>query len=79
MELNPTYANWRVLADLVLCSLAVFNKRRGGEVEQLRLTTYENTADWRKSANREVLQSLQPMERKLFDRKVIFVSAVNMF
>lgn len=68
LESNQSYANWRCLADLVLCSLTIFNKRRGGEVEQLRIVTYENKTDWKNSANKEVLQSLQPMEKELFNR-----------
>ena len=62
------YAKWRKLAVLVLSRLTIFNKRRGGEASKLLLEAYSERPDWSKSANEEILSTLQPLERKLLQR-----------
>ena len=67
LERRANYNNWRNLADILLCLLTVFNKRRGGEVEELRLSTYMEKKDWTKTANAEVIELLEPLEKELFE------------
>jgi len=68
-----TYNDWRTLLDLVLSSLIVLNKRRGGEVSRLLLSAYIGMPDWVQTSNQEVLNSLSPLERKLLERYVKIV------
>jgi len=65
------YSVWRNLLELVLCSVIVFNKRRGGEASKLYLSAYKNRADWVKGSNQEILESLTPLERQLLNRFIL--------
>lgn len=66
---NPNYENWRNLAEVLLCQITLFNKRRGGEVEELRVKTYKEKDDtWRTTSNEEIMKTLKPMEKELFER-----------
>lgn len=42
LEINLSLSMWRNLAQVILCRVTIFNKRRGGEVGQRSLTMYEN-------------------------------------
>ena len=50
------------LAVLVPSWLTIFNKRRCGEASKLLLEAYSECPDWSKSANEEILSTLQPLE-----------------
>ena len=65
---KPDVRTWRELSELVLNRLILFNKRRGGEAARLRVETYVNRPDWRKSTSQDVLASLSGIEQQLFKR-----------
>lgn len=62
--------NWRNLAVVVLCRITIFNKRRGGETSQMKLSAYVNrkTGEWKDAENLEIISTLSPIEKKLMDR-----------
>ena len=55
---DPFYASWRALAE-------ANQSRRGSEASNLLLQTYATRPNWVASVNKEILDSLQTMERKL--------------
>lgn len=65
-----TYRTWRRLARVLMSRLILFNKRRGGEVSKLLLSTYVDRPDWKgaTTVNAEIMAALQPLEVKLLDR-----------
>ena len=65
---DPSYASWRALAEATLSRIILFNRRRGSEASNLLLQTYATRPNWVASVNKEILDSLQTMERKLLDR-----------
>ena len=68
-EGEPQYSVWRSLSEVTMVKVVLFNKRRGGEVEDLRLDAYLNR---KKSAqgliNKEIKDSLSPLENQLVER-----------
>jgi len=68
LEQNQNYDTYRRLLEVVLTRMITFNKRRGGEAARLMLSAYTDRPDWHKTANSEILKSLQPLERKIFER-----------
>ena len=68
LEQNHAYDTYRQLLEVVLSRLIIFNKRRGGEAARLLLSSYTERPNWHQTANSEILQSLQPLERKIFER-----------
>lgn len=65
-----SYSAYRDLLEYTLAALILFNKRRGGEAAKLLLTTYTNRHLWRKKSNKEIVQSLSTVEKKLVKRLV---------
>ncbi|XP_033760778.1 uncharacterized protein LOC117342681 [Pecten maximus] len=57
---------WRHLAQLTLCRVCVFNRRRGGEVGEMLLASYmeRNT----EQGSKELISCLEPIEKKLMER-----------
>ena len=72
LERSVTYALWRELSEIVMTRIVLFNKRRGGEVAQLLLSSYETRPNWSELANREIVDSLHPMERNV-DRQAVTI------
>lgn len=70
LESCYSYANWRNLLELVLCSLIVFNKRRAGEMSKIQLSAYTTRPDWKTGGNEEVMQGLSKLELQLLQRFV---------
>ena len=68
LQTKQDYNTYRRLLEVVLSRITIFNKRRGGEASSLLLSAYTEPAQWHKTANTEILNSLQPLERKLFQR-----------
>ena len=64
---DPFYASWRALAESTMSRIILFNKRRGSEASNLLLQTYTTRPNWVASANKEIVDSLLPMEMKLLD------------
>lgn len=64
--------NWRNLAMAVLSRITIFNKRRGGETSQMKLSAYLKrktvTGEWKDAENLEIISTLSPIEKKLMDR-----------
>jgi hypothetical protein len=58
----PTYVTWRRFARVLMSRLILFNKRRGGEVSKLLLSTYVERPDWKEATtvNSEIMAALQP-------------------
>lgn len=62
------YSVWRYLSELVLCSLIVFNMRRGGETSMLLLDAYINRPNWKSTGIEEIKASLSALEIQLLNR-----------
>eukprot|EP00057_Strongylocentrotus_purpuratus_P015041 XP_011669515.1 PREDICTED: uncharacterized protein LOC100890715 isoform X2 [Strongylocentrotus purpuratus] len=64
---DPT--TYRRCETLVLARLTTFNKRRGGEMEQLKLKSYTERPNWNAvgSGIEEVKKSLSPLEQHLMN------------
>lgn len=67
-ERHPTYSTWRTLMENVYTRLVIFNKRRCGETAKLMLAAFAQRPKWEQVANDEIVQTLQPLERKLLQR-----------
>ena len=67
-----TYDAWRDLAEVLLCNLIIFNKRRGGETSKILLTEFVNRPDWRTNTNLEISRCLTPLELQLLKRHIFF-------
>lgn len=65
---EPSYKYWRALSELVLTRLLVFNKRRASQPAKLLLSQYINRPDWNQTANQELIDNLQPLEKVLMKR-----------
>jgi predicted metalloprotease len=68
LETNCNLDSWIELCKLTLARVLLLNKRRGAEAAKILLRSYLERPDWRNAANDEVLRSLLPIERKLFER-----------
>ena len=66
LEKNPNPSTYRKLSEYLLCLLTLFNKRRGGEVEKLKVQTYKERHNWEETANKEIVDGLKPIEKELF-------------
>ena len=71
LRLGFNYDTWRNLLEFVLCSLIVFNKRRGGEMSRMLLSAYTDRPDWKLWVNQEILDSLSALEKYLLDKLVM--------
>jgi len=71
-ERTCDYSIWRELAEVVMARLVVFNKRRGSELAKLHVSDFLQRPDWTSAANLELLDTLQPLEKKLMNRSVKF-------
>jgi hypothetical protein len=65
---SPNYHRWRSLAEMTLSRIIVFNKRRGGEVSKLLLSSYVERPDWKKECNKDLIDTLKPIEKQLLNR-----------
>lgn len=80
LQRNPTKDNWMKLSKSVFVAVTLFNRRRGGEVARMHLSCFTNRPNWIERQNKEMLQSLNQVERKLLDRFVfIHFSFINHF
>ena len=68
LKKQPSYEYWRSLAELVLTRLVIFNKLRATEPAKLELSHYFNKPDWIKESNKELIDNLQPLEKKIMER-----------
>ena len=59
--------NWMSLANPTLALITLFNKRRGSEVSMMRLKSYTERPDWRKHANKEIVDSFSESEKTMSD------------
>lgn len=62
---NPNPTSWKNLAEVVLAQVVLFNRRRGGEMQRMKLEDYQNGLASGKSLQGEILQSLSGFERNL--------------
>ncbi|KAL0152474.1 hypothetical protein M9458_052197 [Cirrhinus mrigala] len=60
---NANTADWKVLAETLLCQIILFNRRREGEASKLLLTVYEKRNV--KPPNQDVVKSLTKLEQQL--------------
>ena len=68
LNVEPHYAEWRELSELVLARLIVFNKRRASEPAKMLVSQFVNRPKWCETSNKELLNSLKPIERILMKR-----------
>ena len=59
-------ATYTRLATITLARVIVFNKRRGGEMAALLLSTYTDEKRWQ--INEDILATLEPVEVKMTER-----------
>ncbi|XP_028413938.1 uncharacterized protein LOC114536789 isoform X2 [Dendronephthya gigantea] len=69
---DVTAERWRKLAEVCLTRLIMFNKRRGGEVTRMKLSTFEQQRNWNRVHNKEILESLSSSERGSFVNDLIW-------
>ena len=69
-ELKRTfsYSSWRNLMEMVLIALIIFNKRRGGEISRLLLSTFTQRPNWAENQNAEIFSILTTLEKLLLKR-----------
>ena len=65
-NVNPSYEEWRVTAQMVMVRVVLFNKRRISEVEELRLLDFHSRSE--SSENQEIVDSLDATEQALVKR-----------
>ena len=65
--LTPSYAKWCELAEIALVRIILFN-RCGYEAAMLLVKTFQSRLDGKKNAHQELMNSLQPVEKKLLER-----------
>lgn len=61
---NSPQKNWKRLAELTLCKVVLFNKRRSGEAAKLKVANF-NDRTQRNTVNEEMAKSLSDLERRL--------------
>ena len=67
--MKPSYEQYVQLAHLLIVRIAVFNKRRISEVDQLSITDFENRISGQDIGNNsEIISSLEFSERALLKR-----------
>ena len=54
LKAAPTIQNWGELAETTLCRVITFNKRRGGEVSKMLLSSFVERPDWKKTATKGI-------------------------
>ena len=67
LEHNPGYDTWRELAEVVLARLICFNKRRSNEPSGMLVEKFKTRPSW-KTANAELIKSLNPLEKQLLEK-----------
>ena len=60
-DLYPEYVRY------VMCEMTTFNRKRGGEVQRLKLDDLENCLKENAAPDEEVAKSMTVLERKLCD------------
>ena len=60
--------DWRLLAEIIITRLTIFNKRRGNEVSSLLLKRYVDRNAHNKTIHEDILKSFTPLEKKLMNR-----------
>ena len=63
--LNPSPFSWKSLAEVVLCRLVIFNKRRSGEMAKLLVQNYTKRLKWTAIGNEEIKKTLSNFEKEL--------------
>ena len=77
LQSNPDYQTYRLLLEVVLSRITIFNRRRGGEASRLLLSAYTDRPNWQETANSDIIKSLHPLERELAKRFVLFFVVYN--
>ena len=62
LKKNPDKGVWKLLAEVTLNRLVLFNKRKSGETSRLLVSTYRNRPLWNQRNNDELLASLDSVE-----------------
>ena len=68
LKAAPTIQNWSELAETTICRVITFNKRRGGEVSKMLLSSFVERPDWKKTATKGIEDCLEPIEKELCKR-----------
>jgi hypothetical protein len=68
LSVEYDYSAWRNLLELVVCSLVVFNKWRGGETSKMLVSAFCNRPDWKSSGMDEIVTTVTPLELQLLNR-----------
>ena len=65
LEKETTIEAWKSLAECTLVRIVLFNKRRGGEAQRLKVNHYIDRPKWASVHNTDILDSLSETEKKL--------------
>ncbi|KAJ8321305.1 hypothetical protein KUTeg_001163 [Tegillarca granosa] len=68
LENKVNQEQWRKLASVTLAKIILFNKRRESEASKLLVDTFTKRPDWRLSANEEIMETLDNLEKQLMNR-----------
>jgi len=60
---------WQKLAGRVLCRVAIFNKRRGGEASKMLFNSFQEKPNWEEACPGDIYETLQPLEKELMKRQ----------
>lgn len=59
---------WKLLSEVTLTRIILFNKRRSSEVAKLLSTSYQKRSSWQQSMNEEIASGLKPVEKLLLKK-----------
>ena len=68
LKIKPTLPDWRELADIIVCRITIFNKRRGNEASSVLLKRFTSRKENNGTVHTDILESLTPLEQKLMER-----------
>ena len=61
LAVEPCHVVWRMLSEVVLACLLVFNKRRASEPAKMLLSQFVNRPNWHASSNQELINNVRPL------------------
>ena len=68
LKKKPMLPDWRELAEIIVCRITIFNKRRGNEASSVLLKKFVDRKQNQTTVHDDILESLTPLERKLMER-----------
>ena len=73
LKSRPTLVTWRMLAELTVTRIILFNKRRCSEGAKMKVKQFEERPKWNKAQLQEITQTLTSLEQQLCNRYVEYI------